>query len=840
MIPTEIICIPNKLPVTINGKLDSKQLQHYRKKSIKRNVKCTSNELEEKVCDLWCKVLGLETISPDDDFFMIGGDSILSMQLTQLMRTELQLIVSIKDIFVQRTIKRIMKQATTNDSLAYYHHHDKDTYLENKPFPLLPIQEWFFSKKLSNKNVWNQNFKFKTCELDIEKLKNCIIKIINHHNALRLCFTQTPDGKLVQKYGPKVDDIDLAVFDVRELSTTEIKAKLQERQMHFNLENGPLLAIAYSYGYPDHSARIHFSIHHLVIDVVSWRILLSDTRSLYHGIPLIQSTSYNRWSREVSKCKSSQSCTTSFTSTMEKIELWNAKFSAASYEFTNSFFQLDSKSSKALIQKCNLAYFTKIDDLFLVALSYALKELTGASENFVTLESHGRECLGDDYDVSNTVGWFTIMFPLQLYVHEDIEEAIIEMKNNRANIPLNGISFGVMHGYTKYNLPCITFNYLGQIDKIQDKSTEWIIEYDKDIIFSSNNVAEENHSVVDITVVYAANKINFNISSRLDARTTNLFTQKLKNSMVQVVDHTLKKIKEAKQNVPATAPSNESKYQGLSGKIPNGDPHNINKAKRSISNPNKNMLRRLNSNDSFVKKISYFDPYIEFRCSQSDTKYLFVLPPGEGGAESYINNIASYLQYLNLILFNNLYLCQENTLKTFEELAGFYIHYIKQVQPTGPYNFVGWSFGGVLSLEIAMQLQQMGDEIENIFFVDSYFNVVKSYKDINRPSRTDIIDEINYIYKPSHNKLIKLAESTRNIVLFKATKETESVSTDDEQLLFSYYAQTHYNNLDSLIPCKYISLKNLSACHFSWVKDKNTVSEITTIIDWEMNRKKSK
>ena len=840
MIPTEIICIPNKLPVTINGKLDSKQLQHYRKKTTKRSFKCTSSELEEKVRNLWCKVLGLETVSTDDDFFMIGGDSILSMQLTQLMRTELHLIVSIKDIFVQRTIKRIIKQATTKDSLVYQHHHDKDIYLENKPFPLLPIQEWFFSKKLSNENVWNQNFKFKTCELNIEKLKNCVIKIINHHNALRLCFTQTADGKLMQKYGPKVDDVDLAVFDVRKLSTTEVKAKLQERQMNFNLEHGPLLAIAYSYGYPDHSARIHFSIHHLIIDVVSWRILLSDIRSLYDGIPLIQSTSYNRWSREVSKFKSSQSCTTSFTSTIEKIKLWNAKFSASSYDFANSFFQLDSKSSKALIQKCNLAYFTKIDDLFLAALSYALKELTGASENFVTLESHGRECLGDGCDVSNTVGWFTVMFPLQLYVHEDIEEAIIEMKNNRANIPLNGISFGAMHGYTKDNLPCITFNYLGQIDKTQDKSTEWTIEYDKDIIFSSNNVADGNHSVVDITVVYAASKMNFNISSRLDAHTTDLFTQKLKDSTVQVVDHTLKKVKEAQQTVPTTSPINGSEYQDLNGKISNGDSHNINKPKRSISNPNKNMLRRLNSNDSFVKKISYFDPYIEFRCSQSDAKYLFVLPPGEGGAESYINNIASYLQHVNLVLFNNLYLCQENTLKTFEELAGFYIHYIKQVQPTGPYNFVGWSFGGVLSLEISMQLQQMGEEIENIFFVDSYFNVVKSYKDINRPSRTDIIDEINYIYKPSHNKLIKLAESARNIVLFKATKETEIVSTDDEQLLFSYYAQTHYNNLDSLIPCKYISLKKLSACHFSWVKDKNTVSEITTIIDWEMNRKNPK
>ena len=476
----------------------------------------------------------------------------------------------------------------------------------------------------------------------------------------------------------------------------------------------------------------------------------------------------------------------------------------------------------------------------MAALSYALKELTGATENFVTLESHGRECLGDGFDVSNTVGWFTIMFPLQLYFHEDIEKAIIEMKNNRANIPLNGISFGAVHGYTKDNLPCITFNYLGQIDKTQDKSTEWIIEYDKDIIFSSNNVAEEDHSAVDITVVYSANKMNFNISSRLDAHTTDLFTKKLKDSMVKVVDHTLKKVKETQQTVPATAPRSGSKYQDLNGKISNGDLHNINKPKRSIGNPNKNMLRSLNSNDSFVKEISYFDPYIEFKCSQSDAKYLFVLPPGEGGAESYINNIASYLQHLNLVLFNNLYLCQENTLKTFEELAGFYIHYIKQVQLTGPYSFLGWSFGGVLSLEIAMQLQQMGEEIENIFFVDSYFNVVKSYKDINRPNRTDIIDEINYIYKPSRNKLIKLAESVRNIVLFKATKKTEIVSTDDEQLLFSYYTQTHYNNLDSLIPCKYISLKKLSACHFSWVKDKSTVSEITTIIDWEMNRKKSK
>ena len=92
----------------------------------------------------------------------------------------------------------------------------------------------------------------------------------------------------------------------------------------------------------------------------------------------------------------------------------------------------------------------------------------------------------------------------------------------------------------------------------------------------------------------------------------------------------------------------------------------------------------------------------------------------------------------------------------------------------------------------------------------------------------DILNEINYFYNPSAKELMKL--TTNNIVLFKATKETNYWENEDEILLVSYYAKTKYNNLDSLIPSRYIDLHEFQDSHFSWTKNKNTVNEISDIV----------
>lgn len=99
---------------------------------------------------------------------------------------------------------------------------------------------------------------------------------------------------------------------------------------------------------------------------------------------------------------------------------------------------------------------------------------------------------------------------------------------------------------------------------------------------------------------------------------------------------------------------------------------------------------------------------------------LFMFLPGGGGAESYFNNIATYLTSKKLVLFNNivnnLLNLKLNEILYLEKLAFFYISFIKQIKPCGLYNFFGWSFGGVLVLEIARILKEKYNDIFKYFF----------------------------------------------------------------------------------------------------------------------------
>jgi N-(5-amino-5-carboxypentanoyl)-L-cysteinyl-D-valine synthase len=95
-------------------------------------------------------------------------------------------------------------------------------------------------------------------------------------------------------------------------------------------------------------------------------------------------------------------------------------------------------------------------------------------------------------------------------------------------------------------------------------------------------------------------------------------------------------------------------------------------------------------------------PYFSFEDALRRGPPFFMLPPGEGGAESYFHNVVQGLPDQKLIVFNNHYR-HSQSLSTFEELAEYYIAHMRKVQPKGPYNILGWSFGGILGLEISQR-----------------------------------------------------------------------------------------------------------------------------------------
>ncbi|KFF74865.1 hypothetical protein HX13_12835 [Chryseobacterium sp. P1-3] len=166
-----------------------------------------------------------ETISIHDDFFRLGGDSIISIQLVGRIRQQLDVKISVKEVFTFRT-------AAALSLLIEEKKQNEQTQIETEQgillgeVSLLPVQEWFFSQKeqgyLADFNHWNQAFLVNVPELNKELLEESIQYLIERHDAFRLKFEKSNNG-YIQMYGntqifPSLKQLDASGLNKEDLS----------------------------------------------------------------------------------------------------------------------------------------------------------------------------------------------------------------------------------------------------------------------------------------------------------------------------------------------------------------------------------------------------------------------------------------------------------------------------------------------------------------------------------------------------------------------------------------------------------------------------------------------
>jgi N-(5-amino-5-carboxypentanoyl)-L-cysteinyl-D-valine synthase len=217
-----------------------------------------------------------------------------------------------------------------------------------------------------------------------------------------------------------------------------------------------------------------------------------------------------------------------------------------------------------------------------------------------------------------------------------------------------------------------------------------------------------------------------------------------------------------------------------------------------------------------------FEPYLVANEQQPETA-LFLLPPGNGGAESYLGNLVKHLRETRMVLFNNMH--RHKPMSSYEALARYYIGHVRQLQARGPYNLLGWSFGGVLALEMALQLARAGDAVSNLILIDPFFNTNKALADLGLRAGDLDLDPINYAYQPTPADLDRLSARTGNTLLFKAEMLDDDHSNKRQRQLFEYYVHSPSNNLETLLSRRAFSIEWLPHdTHFSWVHSARTVA----------------
>jgi aryl carrier-like protein len=382
---------------------------------------------EQALAEIWCEVLGVEQVGVHDNFFHLGGDSILSIQVVSKAR-QAGFQLTPKQLFQHPTIAQLAEVAGTTI------HIPAEQGQVSGPVPLIPIQHWFFEQELAQPQHFNQALLLESRQgLDAELLETAIGHLLEHHDGLRLRFRRVEDG-WQQFHQEATDETPLSVIDLRQLPAEEVAERLEaeatQLQASLSLGQGPLLRAALFELGGGGGERLLLVIHHLVVDGVSWRILLEDLQTAYQQLSRgervrlpAKTTSFKRWAELLKEYAESESVG-------QELSYWEGegrrqvKDIPVDYEgghnsetsVSSVTVRLSEEETRILLQEVPEVYHTEINDVLLTALVEAYGKWSGEGRLLVDLEGHGREELGEEVDVSRTVGWFTTMYPVRLEI----------------------------------------------------------------------------------------------------------------------------------------------------------------------------------------------------------------------------------------------------------------------------------------------------------------------------------------------------------------------------------------------------------------------------------------
>ena len=488
MIPAVCVFV-DELPLTANGKVDRRALPAVEIRDSLAGYTAPRTPTEQLLANIWQEVLGVDRVGVHDNFFEIGGDSILSiMIISRVNRAGLGLTA--KQLFEWQTIAELAQVSPERRTL-----HAEQGIITGCA-PLTPIQRWFFDGRSPHPHHCNQAVLLLAAkQLDARLTEESIHHLLLHHDALRSRFDLNGDDPQMEFNGGGFQ-IPFAVCDLSDLELADARAALtadaerQQRSLH--LTEGPLLrCVLYRMGH-DEPDRLLLVIHHLVVDGVSWRILLEDFATVYSQLSRRESvrlpektTSFRYWAERLQVYAAAAEATAEMDYWREVMSVpvmplprdHERDISSNTRESADEVVvQLSKPMTQALLTSVAEAYHTQINDVLLTALMRCISNWTGEDAMRIVLEGHGREELFDEVDLSRTVGVFTSFFPVVLSrpSGDGRGDTLKRVKEQLRAAPQRGIRFGLL----KYLNPSvgeenplrreptaeISFNYLGRFD----------------------------------------------------------------------------------------------------------------------------------------------------------------------------------------------------------------------------------------------------------------------------------------------------------------------------------------------------------------------------------------
>jgi non-ribosomal peptide synthase protein (TIGR01720 family) len=477
MVPAAVVVL-DTLPLTVNGKLDTRALPAPEYRDPDR-YRAPADVIEEILAGIYAQVLGLDRVGVDDSFFDLGGDSISSMQVVARARVA-GVLCRPRDIFVEQTVARLARvAAVANDAAGVV-----DEGLG--PVVATPIVCWLAGVD-GPVDSFNQTMVVQApagvSEADVVLLLQALL---DRHAMLRLRVDDDAAGGWSLAV-PEAGSVDArGCLHVVDVHSDEALVRARSR---LNPAAGTMLSALWATS----TAQLVLIIHHLVVDGVSWRILLEDLNiawAQHHsGQPVALpagGTSFARWAQllaeharapEVVDLAPVWRQVSAAPAALPSPQSERDTYASAGYLSVS----LDAETTRVLLGEVPAAFHAGINDILLIAFGLALVEFSGngAAPVSIDVEGHGRaEELAADVDLSRTVGWFTTKYPVSLTVgglrwaQVIAGEAALGTVIKNAKEQLLALPDGLTYGLLRYlnpdidlggSDPPIGFNYLGRL-----------------------------------------------------------------------------------------------------------------------------------------------------------------------------------------------------------------------------------------------------------------------------------------------------------------------------------------------------------------------------------------
>jgi amino acid adenylation domain-containing protein/non-ribosomal peptide synthase protein (TIGR01720 family) len=491
MIPSYYVHL-DEMPLTPNGKVDRNNLpvpEDTRPELFNEYIP-PETEREQILAKIWAESFGLQEVGIHDNFFDLGGDSIINIQVTT-RATQKGLFFTPKMLFENPTVASLAAVVEMESTVV------ADQNLIKGHVPLTPIQHWFFEGEPSNPHHFNQTMMVETyTSINRDALEKALFELALHHDALRSRFTPSKLGWNQEIIGAKGAEIPVTWKDLSGLSDDEQQENIarvtKDINASLNISHGPIVHAAYFESGDGKPGRLLIVAHHLVIDSVSWRVFFEDLET---GLQIAdgedvalpaKTSSVKQWAEVLIQYAQSDTITRDIkywkTNNsivhIPKIPVDDPTIPQNCFGDVVIFSQnLDEKATLQLLQETQHAYNTKADELLITGLAKVLAQWTESIICRIDVEGHGREEIDENMNLLRTIGWFTSIYPVIVHLPDQSNESqlIMSVKEQLRQIPNRGFSNGLLRYLNDSPLAetatmgpksQILFNYLGQFDQM--------------------------------------------------------------------------------------------------------------------------------------------------------------------------------------------------------------------------------------------------------------------------------------------------------------------------------------------------------------------------------------